>query len=108
MLTIYSVVVQVVTQLGPVVKEIERRDRDLARQMRRAMTSVPLNLSEGTYARGGNKIARYDTALGSARETRACVEVAVALGYLRPLDAALMDRLDEIAATLYRLVHRRG
>jgi hypothetical protein len=47
---------------------------------------------------------RFRTALGSAKETRSCLEVAEALGYV-VLDAAMVDRLDRIAGTLYRLGH---
>ena len=46
MLRIYSVVLQVVRDVRPVIEEIERRDLDLGRQMRRAASSVALNVSE--------------------------------------------------------------
>ena len=46
MLRIYGVILEVVTDLRPVVGQIERRDADLARQMRRAMCSVALNVAE--------------------------------------------------------------
>jgi four helix bundle protein len=42
------------------------------------MTSIPLNVAEGSYSQGRNRRARYYTALGSARETLACFEVAEA------------------------------
>jgi hypothetical protein len=35
---------------------------------------------EGSYSRGLNKKSRFHTALGSARETLACLETAVAFG----------------------------
>jgi hypothetical protein len=46
MLRIYSVVLEVVRDVRPVIEEIERKDPDLARQMRRAVSSVALNASE--------------------------------------------------------------
>jgi four helix bundle protein len=105
MLRIYQVVLEVLRELQPVLREIERRDRDLARQLRRCSTSVALNLAEGTYSRGGNRAARYHSALGSAREVLACVEVATVCGYLAG-DPRLHDRLDRIVATLVKVVRR--
>jgi four helix bundle protein len=79
MLRIYPVVLEVLRQLQPVLRRIEQRDRDLGRQLRRCSASVALNLAEGMYSRGQNRAARYHNALGSARETLACLEVAVCL-----------------------------
>jgi four helix bundle protein len=87
----------------PVIEEIERKDPDLARQMRRATCSVALNVSEGMYSRGKNRGARYHTAMGSMRETLACIEVSEALGYLRSVEPGLLRRIDDVLAVLYRL-----
>jgi four helix bundle protein len=104
MLRIYSVLLELVRSLRPLVKELERRDADLARQCRRALTSAPLNLAEGSYSRGQNRAARYHTALGSLREVLACFEVAAALGYLPEIDGVLRKRFDHVLGTLVRLV----
>jgi len=53
MLRIYPVVLGLLEGLEEVVGGIERRDRDLARQLRRCSASVALNLAEGMYIRGG-------------------------------------------------------
>ncbi|MCC6525013.1 MAG: four helix bundle protein [Polyangiaceae bacterium] len=76
------------------MKRLERCDPDLARQCRKALASAPLNVAEGSYNRGGNRPARYHTALGSLREVLACLEVAAALGYLPEVDAELRERFD--------------
>jgi four helix bundle protein len=47
MLRIYDVILDVVKALRPVIGRIERKDADLARQMRRAVSSVALNCAEG-------------------------------------------------------------
>ena len=47
MLRIYSVILEVLRGLRPVVAAIEVHDRDLARQLRRASTSVALNCGGG-------------------------------------------------------------
>lgn len=104
MLRIYPVVLEVLRSLQPVLQHIERRDRDLARQLRRSSASIALNLAEGMYSRGGNRTARYHSALGSARETLACLEVADAFGYIARDHVALRDSIDHVIATLVRLV----
>ena len=108
MLTIYPVILETIALLRPMIGRIERRDRDLGRQLRRAASSVALGVAEGMYSRGGNRAARYHTALGSARETMACIEVGVAMGYLDEADAIVLDRLDRIVGTLVRLVKPHG
>jgi four helix bundle protein len=103
MLRIYSVAVSVVGKLRPVIETIERKDSDLGRQMRRAASSVVLNMSEGMYSRGGNRRLRYHSAMGSMRETQACVEVGVALGYIGGIEAELLGDINRIMATLVKL-----
>src|ERR1700721_2153020 len=104
MLRIYGVILDVGGELRPVVGQIERRDADLARQMRRAMCSVALNVAEGMGSQGRNRPARYHTALGSMQETIACVEGSLALGYIGAVDAGLVDQMRKIVGTLVRLV----
>ncbi len=76
------------------MEAIGRRDVDLEKQMRRAAASIALNTSEGSYSRGKNAQQRFHSALGSARETLACIEVGVALGYnrMRAVIRALRER----------------
>jgi four helix bundle protein len=103
MLRIYETVLGVIAELKPVVGAIEEHDRDLARQLRRASSSIALNVSEGSGSHAGTRRERYRNALGSARETGACIDVAVALGYVEGVDAALLDALDKVRATLVRV-----
>jgi four helix bundle protein len=103
MLRIYDLSLSVIAMLKPVVGSIERRDSDLGRQMRRALASVALNIAEGSYARGRNRLALYNVALGSAKESRACLDVALALGYVESVDPQVLAGLSSICAVLYRL-----
>ena len=104
MLRIYTTAIEVIERLRPVIAQIEARDRDLARQLRRAASSVALNICEGSGSRGGTRRERYHNALGSARETGACLDVAAAFGYVENVDSELLDRLDRVRATLVRNV----
>jgi hypothetical protein len=52
----------------------------------------------------GRTLARYRTALGSARETGACLDVAVALGYVETVDPVLVGKISEVQAMLVALV----
>ena len=101
-LRIYDFVIETIRLLRPVVSDIAKHDRDLADQMRRALSSVALNLNEGAGTQRGNRRLRFENACGSAKESRGCYEVASAFGYVE-LDVALVDRLDRIAATTWRL-----
>ena len=75
----------------PVVEAVQRKDRDLASwffnhssasQIRRAVSSVSLNLAEGFGASRGNSRLRFESALGSLYEARAGVRVALAWGFV--------------------------
>ena len=104
MLNVYPVALDFISKLRPLLAQIERRDRDLGRQLRRASSSVVLNLAEGMYSRGELRTARYHTALGSMRESYSCLEVAQAFGYVRALDATVVGQINQVIGTLVRLV----
>src|ERR1700722_7110322 len=104
MLRICAVILEVLTELRPVLVRIEAHDRDLGRQLRRAATSVALNCSEGSGSSGGTRRERYRNALGSARETGACLDAAVALGYVEGVDGTLAGRLNHVQAVLRKNV----
>jgi four helix bundle protein len=101
-LRIYTETLELIRRMSKTVIEISRHDADLGRQLRRALTSVPLNIAEGENRRDGHGRARFATAMGSANEVRACLEVAEALGYIEahPVER---DAFDRIARTLFRL-----
>ena len=100
----YQLSLSAVRLVRPLIERIEVHDRDLGRQLRRCLSSVPLNVAEGSRSAGRNRQARYANAMGSARESTACLETAEALGYLDPEDLPMaVDRLDHIVAILFRL-----
>jgi len=106
-LRIYPVVLEQVRSLRPYLPVIRARSASLGDQLERALLSVPLNLAEGTYSRGKNRQARYQSAMASAREALACLEAAEALGWLKPLEPELEARFQHVIGTLVRLVEPR-
>ena len=101
-LRIYEFVIETIRLFAPIVREIGKHDAGLADQLRRALASIALNLSEGAGSQRGNRRLRYENACGSSKESRSAYEVAGAFAYVK-VDAAMVDRLDRIAATTYRL-----
>jgi len=101
-LKIYQDAIELVRELRPTLERIQQHDSDLHKQMRRALTSIPLNIAEGEWKHGGNARLRFETAMGSANEVRACLETADAAGYV-VADPNHVDTLDRIARTLHRV-----
>ena len=98
---------QAVARIQPLVRAIRRTDNDLARQLRRAMNSVVLNIAEGQGNDPGTSKARFASACGSAKEVRAALTAAAAWGYVETDRAAEVDRLlDEVCAMTWRLSGR--
>ena len=79
----YDVSIQLVSELRHVVPIIEKSDRELADQMRRAANSVALNLAEGQRSAKGNKHKHYAIAHGSANEVKARARGRVRVGLNR-------------------------
>jgi four helix bundle protein len=104
---VYQQAIEMNRKLARVARVIERPDRDLVRQLKRAASSVALNIAEGLGTQGGNRELRFRTALGSAREVQACLDVAGAWGYLADADAEARMSVDHVAAMLFKLVRAR-
>jgi four helix bundle protein len=103
MLRIYDDMLDAVRAMRGMVAAIEKRDPDLARQLRRAASSVVLNLAEGSGSFGRVRTVRYRTALGSARETLACLGVAEAFGYVATVPTGVLDTMNRVVGTLVRV-----
>ena len=74
--------------------------------MRRAATSIALNVSEGAERRGKDRDLHYSYAAGSARELRSALRVCEAWRYVRPgAVARVRDLLEQELKILWRLQH---
>ena len=103
MLRIYDVMLDLLRDMRPTLEEIAKRDSSLADQMRRAVQSVVLNMAEGMGSRGKNRPVRYHSALGSLRETWACVQVAAAFGYVEMPAPDVEAKMIHVSRTLVKL-----
>ena len=101
-----EVAIELVGSIREVIQVIERSDPDLGDQLRRAASSVVLNLAEGQRSLKGNKGKHYAIAHGSANEVKAALQLARAWGWIGDAEKpfALLDRL---LALLWRLTHPR-
>jgi four helix bundle protein len=99
MLRIYWVMLDVIEMLQPLIEKIRTHNRNLAGQLDEAGDSVALNIAEGSGNRAGTRRARYDTALGSARESVSCLHVAERKRYI-VIPPTLMPKLNHVIAVL--------
>ncbi len=100
-------IITIITGARPLVEAVGRKDRDLESQLRRALSSVALNLAEGFGCHAGNARLRFRTALGSLYEARAALRVAGAWGYLDGASAnRVVAELDSLGARLFGLARR--
>jgi four helix bundle protein len=101
-LIVQTVAAETITALGPIVRKVGARDRNLGDQLRRAASSMLLNIAEAEGSDAGNARARLHTAAGSTRETRAALTIAVAWGYLA---AAERDRIEPLLDRTSAMLH---
>ena len=107
MLRIHSFIIETIRLTAPVADCIARKDRDLASQYRRALSSVALNTAEGSNQRGARRVSHYSIALGSAEEAFSALVTAAAWGYLPEPSAEIRARFRQIIGTLHRVAHPR-
>ena len=104
----HDVAIELVRALRPLVERMARRDRDLASQLRRAASSVPMNLAEGAARSGADRLHHYRIAAGSAAEIRTALILSEAWGLLDAPSLSLSQALlDRVIAMLHRLTHSR-
>jgi four helix bundle protein len=101
-LRIYEEALVFAAQMKPVLDRIAVSDSDLARQGRKAVPSIVLNTAEGSRQRAGKGRNRFEDAFGSADESRAILQVSVAMGYIEPQPELVAEAL-RIANVLRKL-----
>ncbi len=100
---LYSDALRTVSIVGPLAHTIGRRDERLARTLRAASAAMLLHLHE---------VGRPDWrglhgARGSASEGVACLDAAIALGYIEPASAAdAQSGFERVGRTLEKLARK--
>ena len=109
---VYRVALQMVSDVHQSVLPGVRAggDREIADQLHRASRSVALNVAEGLGLLPGKRQRNhFAIALGSARETMACIDIALATGLVEERSvAAVADRVDHVCAMLWKLTRRNA
>ena len=95
-------------RLAPVLVSLRRKDRALEDQLRRAVASTILNVSEGDGKSSLRDQARFfEIARGSCREARAALKLAAIWGYIDAAQVAELDAIaDRVCALLSKLIAR--
>ncbi len=93
---------ELIEALVPLMPRIKQKDKGLEDQLRRAASSLGLNLAEAKFSDPGNRKARLFTAAGSAGETQHALRQAIAWRVVSAGDAeAPMRLLKRIVAILW-------
>ena len=106
MLIAYTVSVELVHELRPIVAALRKRDANLADQLQRCATAVVLNLGEGQRREKGNKHRAYEIAHGEAREVLACLDCALAWGWIAE-DTVARTTCDRLLGLCWGLTHSK-
>jgi four helix bundle protein len=105
MLVAYTVALDLIRALRPVVAQLRTYSADAADQVERAASSIVLNLAEGDRRGGRDPRRFFAMAHGSAGEIRGALDVADAWGW--QIDSADARRLlDRELGLLYGLTRR--
>jgi four helix bundle protein len=105
MLVAYTVGLELIRALRPVVEQLKKHSADAADQVERAASSIVLNLAEGSRRGGRDPKRFYNMANGSAAEIRGALDVADAWGW-KVDSAAARVILDRELGLLFGLTRR--
>src|SRR5262245_30493233 len=105
LLVAYTVALDLIRALRPVVVQLRKHSPDAADQVERAASSIVHNLAEGDRRNGRDPRRFFDMAHGSAGEIRGALDVADAWGWLVDADQA-RALLDRELALLWGLTRR--
>ena len=93
-LDVYQCAIEFLALTAQVANEVPRGNAPLLEQLRRAATSIPLNIAEAAGRTGNADAARvFAIARGSAME---CAAVLDALTVLKVIDAGVQQRGSEL------------
>ena len=87
-------------------RKLRNAPGDLKDQLERAAISFVLNLAEGAGFQGRQRKHFFSIAYGSAREARACLELAIAANCVDANEAEdALELVDRVCAMCWKLSH---
>lgn len=101
----YELGLKAIRELRPIVPMIKKHDPDLAKQMRKAASSVTLNINEGSKRRGEDRLYLYSVAAGSANEVLAALDTSDAWGWTNGAPD-VRETYDHMLAILWKIVNK--
>ncbi len=108
-LDVWHKAMTLVREVYPLIERLPQEEKyALGNQIRRAVTSIVLNIAEGT-GRNSDKELRYflTVARGSAAEVEAQLLICIELGFFPQEDAVVALQLcDDLKGMLYRFIRR--
>ena len=106
MMDVMKVSLEAVAALRGPLTVVRAADVDLHRQIRRAASSMTLNIAEANRRGGRDRIHQWRVAAGSADEVRAGLYTAIAWGDLEAASVRKpLELIDRVVAMLWRLTH---
>ncbi len=106
-LFVYKMAHKLVLDVYPIVKSFpDYESNNLVSQIRRAATSLPLNIAEGASDRSEKGFLMYlNFAYRSTKELEACFELAFDLGYInQEVYSIILHDLETLAVKFYRFM----
>ena len=98
----FTVSLELIRALRPLVEKIQAHDSALAIQIKKAGSSVSLNLAEGRRRVGRDRLHHFRVSGGSAGEVKAALLVAQAWAWISDPGVALC-LADRLSAMCWRL-----
>ena len=104
MFRVLEVSIRMIEELRAPIAPLQGRDRALYQQIRRAASSVALNIAEGNRRHGRDRRQFFRIAAGSVAETRTALRVAQAWGDLdAERIAPALSELEDVQRMLHPL-----
>ena len=102
----FDIALDLIRSVREPLARIATRDPDLDKQLRRAASSIALNLGEARRRFGRDRNHLFRVAAGSAGEVAAALRVAEAWGYLQDRETAeALALCDRLLAITWKLTH---
>ncbi len=104
-LEVYNLAIELVVIIYKITAKFPKEEIfGLTSQIKRASTSIALNIAEGSSRLSKKDFAIFiERSIGSTIEVRSALEISEKLGFIEKPDADLLNKIDEIFFKLQKL-----